>query len=62
VERIVQTGKVFGVGFGIQSKHSVLSCGPKLKIIQDTAAERQALISGWTCPKYPAVPLSTSGI
>jgi hypothetical protein len=25
VERIVHTGNVFGVGFGIQSKHSVRS-------------------------------------
>lgn len=58
MERIVHTGYVNGVVFGIQEKHSVSSTSWALEL--EEALESAPLVRiGWTCPKYPAVPLST---
>ncbi len=68
VERIVQTGKVFGVGFGVQSKHSVTSYAKDsrkraTKLIKAMRQfEQRTLNRGCTWPRYPAVPDSTSGM
>lgn len=55
MDLIVQTGKLFGVGFGRQSKHSVTSLGLKisksLKLLESTNLDNRlhlAEISGST--------------
>jgi hypothetical protein len=49
VERIVHTGNVLGVGFGMQSKHSVLSYEKGIDILGiEDEKECPTLSKGWT--------------
>ena len=59
---MVHTGNDFGVGLGIQSKHSVESC---VRVVSKSKSVKgntiRTFMIGCTCPRYPAVPDSTRG-